>query len=70
MILSRVIKGAVVKLEGTPAEAPESLGGIVLTLAHAITFSYKETLGKWHLLDLQRAIIFAIMDKVAPFQTS
>ncbi|XP_027910684.1 uncharacterized protein LOC114169638 [Vigna unguiculata] len=63
MILSRVFKGAAVKLERRPAEAPHSLADIVFTLAEAIRFFYAETLGKWHLLDLPRAILFSIMDK-------
>ncbi|WVZ12325.1 hypothetical protein V8G54_016855 [Vigna mungo] len=67
MILSRVakrvVKGAATKLEQRPAEAPQTLPEIVLTLAEAIRFFYAETLGKWHLLDLPRAILFSIMDK-------
>ncbi|BAT99673.1 hypothetical protein VIGAN_10117200 [Vigna angularis var. angularis] len=67
MILSRVakgvVKGAATKLEQRPAEAPQSLPDIVFTLAEAIRFFYSETLGKWHLLDLPRAILFSIMDK-------
>ncbi|CAJ1931039.1 unnamed protein product [Sphenostylis stenocarpa] len=63
MISMRLAKGAAVKLERRPAEAPHNLRDIVLTLAEVIRFSYAETLGKWHLLDLPRAIFFAIVDK-------
>ena len=64
MILSRVLRGAAGKLEKRPAEAPQSLMDIVLTLAEAIRFGYAETLGTWHLFDLPRAILYTIMDKV------
>ncbi|KHN40426.1 Sn1-specific diacylglycerol lipase alpha [Glycine soja] len=63
MILSRVLRGAAGKLEKRPAEAPQSLMDIVLTLAEAIRFGYAETLGTWHLFDLPRAILYTIMDK-------
>ncbi|XP_020217457.1 uncharacterized protein LOC109800933 isoform X1 [Cajanus cajan] len=63
MLLSKVLRGAAGKLERRPAEAPKSLSDIVLTLAEAMRFGYAETLGKWHLLDLPRAILYSITDK-------
>ncbi|XP_029127703.1 uncharacterized protein LOC114916016 isoform X2 [Cajanus cajan] len=63
MILSRVVKGVAKKVEQRPAVPPQNLMGLVLTLAKAMIFVYSETLGKWHLWDLSRAILYAIMDK-------
>ncbi|XP_014521819.1 uncharacterized protein LOC106778372 [Vigna radiata var. radiata] len=63
MILSRVVKRAAGKLEKRPAEAPKTSMDMVFTLAEAIRFGYAETLGKWNLLDLPRAIFYAIMEK-------
>nr|KYP66458.1 Sn1-specific diacylglycerol lipase alpha [Cajanus cajan] len=64
MILSRVVKGVAKKVEQRPAVPPQNLMGLVLTLAKAMIFVYSETLGKWHLWDLSRAILYAIMDKI------
>ncbi|KAH1264153.1 hypothetical protein GmHk_01G000123 [Glycine max] len=63
MITSIVVRKAAGKLEKRPAEAPKTLMDTVLTLAEAIRFGYAETLGKWHLFDLPRAILYSIMDK-------
>ncbi|KAL2666474.1 hypothetical protein AAZV13_01G011400 [Glycine max] len=63
MITSIVVRKAAGKLEKRPAEAPKTLMDTVLTLAEAIRFGYAETLGKWHLLDLPRAILYSVMDK-------
>ncbi|BAT99675.1 hypothetical protein VIGAN_10117400 [Vigna angularis var. angularis] len=63
MILSRVVKKAAGKLEKRPAEAPKTSMDMVFTLAEAIRFGYAETLGKWNLLDLPRAIFYGIMEK-------
>ncbi|XP_029127775.1 uncharacterized protein LOC114916042 [Cajanus cajan] len=63
MLASKVLRGAARKLERRPAEAPKSLSDIVLTLAEAMRFGYAETLGKWHLLDLPRAILYSITDR-------
>ncbi|CAJ1931041.1 unnamed protein product [Sphenostylis stenocarpa] len=54
---------AAVKLEKRPAEAPKTYMDTVLTLAEAIRFGYAETLGKWNLLDLPRAILYTVIDK-------
>jgi len=67
MILSRAVKKAAGKLEKRPAEAPKTFMDMVLTLAEAMRFGYAETLGKWDLLDMPRAIVYAIMEKVHPF---
>nr|KYP66459.1 Sn1-specific diacylglycerol lipase alpha [Cajanus cajan] len=67
MLASKVLRGAARKLERRPAEAPKSLSDIVLTLAEAMRFGYAETLGKWHLLDLPRAILYSITDRVLTF---
>ena len=64
MITTIVVRKAAGKLEKRPAEAPKTLMDTVLTLAEAIRFGYAETLGKWHLLDLPRAILYSVMDKV------
>ncbi|KAL9328478.1 hypothetical protein ACSQ67_003481 [Phaseolus vulgaris] len=63
MILSRAVKKAAGKLEKRPAEAPKTFMDMVLTLAEAMRFGYAETLGKWDLLDMPRAIVYAIMEK-------
>ncbi|CAJ1931038.1 unnamed protein product [Sphenostylis stenocarpa] len=62
-MISSMVKRAVGKLEKRPAEAPKTSMETVLTLAEAIRFGCVDTLGKWHLLDLPRAIIYTIMDK-------
>ncbi|ESW30230.1 hypothetical protein PHAVU_002G135500 [Phaseolus vulgaris] len=62
MILSK-IKRAAGKLEKRPAEAPKTSMDMVFTLAEAMRFGYAETLGKWNLLDLPRAILYSIMEK-------
>ncbi|KAK7367012.1 hypothetical protein VNO80_09017 [Phaseolus coccineus] len=64
MILSRAVKRAAGKLEKRPAEAPKTSMDIVFTLAEAMRFGYAETLGKWDLLDMPRAIIYAIVEKI------
>ncbi|CAJ1931036.1 unnamed protein product [Sphenostylis stenocarpa] len=58
-----MVKRASVKLEKRPAEAPKTSMDMVLTLAEAIRFGYAETLGKWNVLELLRAILYAIADK-------
>lgn len=68
MVLSK-IKKAAGKLEKRPAEAPKTSMDMVFTLAEAIRFGYGETLGKWNLLDMPRAILYSIMEKVHPFPT-
>ncbi|KAK7366993.1 hypothetical protein VNO80_08998 [Phaseolus coccineus] len=62
MILSK-IKRAAGKLEKRPAQAPKTSMDMVFTLAEAMRFGYAETLGKWNLLDLPRAILYSIMEK-------
>ncbi|KAK7367009.1 hypothetical protein VNO80_09014 [Phaseolus coccineus] len=64
MVLSRAVKKAAGKLEKRPAEAPKTSMDMVLTLAEAMRFGYAETLGKWDLLDMPRAILYAIMEKI------
>jgi len=64
-----LVKKAVRKLEKRPAEAPKTSMDMVFTFAEAIRFGYADILGKWNLLDLPRAILYGIMEKVRPFPT-
>ncbi|KAK7366997.1 hypothetical protein VNO80_09002 [Phaseolus coccineus] len=64
MVLSKIKRAVGGKLEKRPAEAPKTYMDMVFTLAEAMRFGYAETLGKWNLLDLPRAILYSIMEKI------